>query len=293
MQYSKNIKFTVLIENSSATKNLTAQHGLSFYIETENKKILLDAGQNQAFADNAVILNKDLLKIDYAVVSHPHYDHAGGINTFCKINKTAPIYTFWNKKDDYLSTTHCQPGVTARKIGFYIDNTYKSRIKTLDKNKITQLEENIWIVPITVHSYKSPFKNKTLFIRENNSTEKQQDKFTDECMLVFGIKGKSELVVFNSCSHNGVINSIESVNQFFPEKTITTYIGGFHFPWKKEETIAKEDIDAMNELTAYIKKIPNIKLYSGHCTGEKALEYLSGRLNNKFSCLTTGLTITI
>jgi 7,8-dihydropterin-6-yl-methyl-4-(beta-D-ribofuranosyl)aminobenzene 5'-phosphate synthase len=280
---------TVLIENSSGSARLTAQHGFSCYIETAGRKILLDAGQDDAFSRNAAVLGKKLDAVDFAVVSHPHYDHAGGIQAFCALNKTAPVYTFWNKKDEYFSTTHSARGQAARPIGFPLKEKDRDRIVSLGKHEITELAANVWFLPATVHSHHTPFKDKTLFIKRDGQPGISSDTFDDEGILVIEIErnGAPELILFNSCSHNGVVNSIESVKKALPEKNITAYIGGFHFPWADGEQIAAEDIEAMNELAAYAVQ-EKIILYSGHCTGPAAQEYLAGKLGGQFHRLTTG-----
>ena len=63
---------TVLAENTVCRENLTCEHGLSLYIETGSHKILFDAGQSGAFADNAKKLGIDLSSVDFAVLSHGH-----------------------------------------------------------------------------------------------------------------------------------------------------------------------------------------------------------------------------
>ena len=47
------IKFTFLVENKTYRGTLTAEAGLSIFIDTEEKKILFDAGVSNAFAENA------------------------------------------------------------------------------------------------------------------------------------------------------------------------------------------------------------------------------------------------
>ena len=68
---------TVLVENTSFTEGLRAEHGLSLYIEANDKKILFDMGQTELFADNAEKLGIHLADVDVAVLSHGHYDHGG------------------------------------------------------------------------------------------------------------------------------------------------------------------------------------------------------------------------
>ena len=66
------MKLTVLAENTACREDVTAQHGLSLYIETGDKKILFDMGQTDAFAKNAERLGADLSQVDLAVLSHGH-----------------------------------------------------------------------------------------------------------------------------------------------------------------------------------------------------------------------------
>ena len=61
------------------------------------------------------------------------------------------------------------------------------------------------------------------------------DTFNHEGILLYEDSG--EIVIFNSCSHNGVINSIESARTFFPNKKIRSYVGGFHFPYPSIDKI--------------------------------------------------------
>ena len=82
----------VLMENSVQDELLAAEHGLSLYIETDTHKILFDAGQSDAFSDNAARMGVNLKEVDFCVLSHGHYDHSGGLMRFLKINDHAPVY---------------------------------------------------------------------------------------------------------------------------------------------------------------------------------------------------------
>ena len=47
------MKIVTLMENTSCREDLCCEHGLSLYLETGEYRILFDAGQSAAFADNA------------------------------------------------------------------------------------------------------------------------------------------------------------------------------------------------------------------------------------------------
>jgi 7,8-dihydropterin-6-yl-methyl-4-(beta-D-ribofuranosyl)aminobenzene 5'-phosphate synthase len=283
---------TVLIENSVRSPNLVSQHGLSLYIENAGCVLLLDSGQDAAFAENAAALGKNLSTVDVAVCSHAHYDHAGGFNTFCALNDSAPIYTYWHPGTVYYSTSHCTGGEPARFIGFSIVPVYEKRLRVSRTDSPQPVADGCWIVPVVLHPSALPYKNRLLFIRKNGRLER--DTFDHECVLVIKTvqNGRSGLALFNSCSHNGVINSIESVKHFFPGQPVFSYSGGFHFPWDSGEAIAAEDCAAMDALAAYVRS-DDIRLYSGHCTGDAAFAYLEKRCGGLLQRLYTGMTYTV
>ena len=81
----------VLIDN--ITKNdLISEWGLSFYIEYNDHKILLDTGASGNFVENAKNLGVNQEVIECGVLSHAHYDHADGMPAFFEMNKTAKFF---------------------------------------------------------------------------------------------------------------------------------------------------------------------------------------------------------
>ena len=85
------MKIKVLMDNISSGE-LAGEWGLSILIEYEGKKILLDTGASGAFAENAEKMGIDLAEVDFAVLSHAHYDHSDGMEAFFAVNDHAPLY---------------------------------------------------------------------------------------------------------------------------------------------------------------------------------------------------------
>jgi 7,8-dihydropterin-6-yl-methyl-4-(beta-D-ribofuranosyl)aminobenzene 5'-phosphate synthase len=279
---------TVLVENSTVSSGLAPQHGLSLLLETGEETLLLDSGQDDTFAKNAVVLGKNLSTVTAAVCSHAHYDHAGGFNTFCALNQAAPVYTYWRPEMQCFSTAHSVPGEPPRFIGWKCDSNCESRIRFADRSAPLKIGKKSWLLPVSVHTFPQPYKNKTLYRASHDGLH--HDDFVHECILAVETKRENRkgFALFNSCSHNGVINSIESVRSFFPDTEIISYTGGFHFPWDMCEQIAAEDIAAMHELALYAAQ-SRIQLYTGHCTGEGALACLQPLCGELLHRLHTGL----
>ena len=83
------MKVITLMEDTACAPGFAYEHGLSFYIETGDKKLLFDMGQTDLFLQNAQTLGVPLDEVDTAFVSHGHYDHGGGQAAFLEVNRRA------------------------------------------------------------------------------------------------------------------------------------------------------------------------------------------------------------
>lgn len=84
--------------------DLEGEHGLSFYIETPESNFLFDCGHTGVTWRNAEKMGVDLSVVDFVMLSHSHYDHAGGFPSLLKHVKPKVLYTgpgFWQEKYSY------------------------------------------------------------------------------------------------------------------------------------------------------------------------------------------------
>jgi Metal-dependent hydrolases of the beta-lactamase superfamily II len=78
------MRLVTLIDNRQGDDaSFLTEHGLSFYIETNHTKILLDVGASSGFLTNAQRLHIDIADVDILILSHAHADHTGGLAAFC------------------------------------------------------------------------------------------------------------------------------------------------------------------------------------------------------------------
>ena len=85
------MRAVILVENT-APPALEREHGLSVYVEHRGRRVLLDAGHSGKFARNAEKLGVDLSRVDTAVLSHGHYDHADGLDVFFSQVPDIPVH---------------------------------------------------------------------------------------------------------------------------------------------------------------------------------------------------------
>ncbi len=265
----------VLIDNITKD-DLLCEWGLSFYIEYDGHKILLDTGSGSNFAENAKALGVNLEEIEFGILSHAHYDHADGMPAFFGENKNAKFYlrkgageNCYGKKNFFkYHYNGIQPGI--------LEN-YKERIEYVEGD--IKLMEGVYLIPHKTLRLERIAKKVDLYIRENGKMF--PDDFAHEQSLVFDTpKG---LVIFNSCSHGGVDNIITEIEATFPEHKIHAFIGGFHLYKSTEESV--------RALAARLKNTGVEKIITGHCTGEKAFQILKEELGDGISQMYSGMEI--
>lgn len=277
------MKLITLIENTSEDSNLLNEHGLSIYFEIGDSKYLLDAGQSDKFISNALKLGVDLPNVDYAIISHNHYDHIGGLKYFLEINNKAKVYI----KAEAFQTSYHRLGFIKKELSYNYDffDKYKDRIILISEEIV--LPENVHILPIIRPDSRYVCKDRNMFMKVNN--QYINDNFAHELYVAID---NNNLTILSSCSHNGIINILnEAVEKF--GKSVNYIIGGLHMMG----SFGSNSINCTNEfidMTAKAMMSDSLKVvYTGHCTGIKAFRQLQKLLGEKLEYLNTGKVIII
>lgn len=276
------MRITVLVENTGPNE-FKIEHGLSLYIEFNDKKYLLDAGPSDSFFKNAHALSIDLGRVDKAVLSHGHYDHGDGFMVFLNQYKDKVVYGAKNIFDDYYSGS----GGSVHYIGLSSKlKQMKNRFNTISKD--TKIDEKIYLILDDVSNTKEIGVQKKLYKKVDDVL--QPDNFDHELSLVFDTpKG---LVICNSCSHAGLESIVDNIKKRL-NKPVYAYVGGLHMKSTKNhiETSSFTEEQIQN-LCIFIEK--NIQyVLTGHCTGNVSYDLLKKYLKDRIDFLTTGKTIEI
>ena len=257
------MKITCLVENTSIDENVRAQHGLSLYIETGDKKILFDMGQDDLFWQNAKAMGIDLSGVDFAVISHGHYDHGGGLGVFLDINKTAPVYLNEHAfEPHYNGEKH--PG---------LDTTLKNNERLIFCGDKHQIDDGICLYSCNDHTKQFDFIASGLTLKEDGE-EKPEDFRHEQYML---IKENDRRILFSACSHKGIM---DIASWFMPD----VLIGGFHF-----SKLPTDENMAHNAL--FLSKF-DTEFITCHCTGVEQYKFMKQSME-KLSYLSAGKTVEI
>ncbi|MBP9992630.1 MAG: MBL fold metallo-hydrolase [Bacteroidales bacterium] len=265
------MKITVLSDNIGSG-DLKGEWGLSFHIEYDGGRILLDTGGSGLFLKNAGLLGIDISAVDAAVLSHAHYDHSLGMADFFEANGKAPFYLSPEASED------CYSG--RRFFGRYIGipkgvlSRYSSRIRRPEG--VTQILPGAFIVPHSTPGLEKTGRKARMY-RKRSFFDCRVDDFSHEQTLV--LKSPDGLVILNSCSHAGADVIVDEVKKAFPADTVSTYMGGLHLFRLSDREV--------EEVAGRIRNAGVTGLYTGHCTGERAYGILRQELGDcvhQFHC---------
>lgn len=249
------MKLITLIENTSCSEALTYEHGLSLYIETGDQKILFDMGQSGAFAENAEKLGIDLARVDFAVLSHGHYDHGGGMARFLEINTFAPVYVNQHAFEPHFNASGKDIGLDP----------------AVPKDRIRFTDGFLDLAPgITLETVPFPPADTAGM----TAADGQPEDFRHEQYLLIRENGRRILI--SGCSHKGIVQLAE---HFRPD----ILIGGFHFMKVTDQAVLRNAAERLLALGCVC--------YTGHCTGQSQYGYLKTIMGDSLQPVFTGAII--
>jgi len=236
--------------------NFQAEHGLSYLIEFEGKKLLFDTGQSNLFLKNATSMGIDMTNIDRIILSHGHFDHGDGLlflhggKLICHPSCFVKRY----RKSDfsYIGLVNTQNEL-ARKFELIVSSApYYITDKILFLGEIPRVTD---------------FESKsTSFILEGGIPDYVAD---DSAIALLHEKG---LFVITGCGHAGIVNTLEHARIVTGEKKLYGIMGGFHLRENNRQT---------QETIRYLKESGIIHVYPSHCTDNPALSLFLKAFNTK------------
>lgn len=268
------MRATVLVDNLAQEK-LQGEWGLCIHIDTGKNKILLDTGASSLFLENAKKLGISIEEVEYAALSHAHYDHADGMEVFFHENSNANFYL----RDGSAENCYKKLLFFYKYIGLPkgILKAFEDRITYVNGN--FSLCEGVSLIPHKTPDLQKIGKRSSMYVKKGK--RKVPDDFSHEQSLV--VETEQGLVIFNSCSHGGADHIIEEVKATYPGRKISALIGGFHLFDRPE--------DEVRALAKRIRETGIEQIYTGHCTGKAAYQVLKEELGDKVHLLKTGLVM--
>jgi len=269
------IRITTLLDNTTSTPELLAEHGLSFWIEYADKRILFDTGQSDILIQNAKVIGVNLADADVIILSHGHYDHTGGLAAVLDIAAKAKIY---------LHPAAIEPKFSQKTFGAKSIGMSEDAKNAIHNREVIWTEIPTQIFPGFNVTGQVPRINnfedvgRVFFLDENCQ---EPDKLLDDQALF--IESAKGLILVLGCAHAGVVNTLHYVAKLSGAKHIYAVIGGMHLLNASSERI-EHTIEAFAQYN--VKKI-----FPAHCTGDKAIAGLKAAFPNQSSTCSVGFQI--
>ncbi len=259
---------TMLMENR-AKKGLASEHGFAVLIEKDGCRVLLDSGQTGAFLDNAEKLSVQLNPLEAFVLSHGHYDHAGGIPRLLTDLPNTDMYMAPGYERERYSLKSGKPSK-------YIGIREETRLY-LQRNgeRIHLCEKPTEILSGLYATGPIPRRNDYEdvggpFFGDEGGL--QPDAIEDDQAL--WIETDKGLLIITGCAHAGIINTVAYAREQSGMDRVYGILGGFHLV-NANEIRLQQTMEALHEINPAF-------LAPCHCTGDKALEILKTEFSAAF-----------
>ena len=260
-------KITVLVNDTTSTRNLMAEHGLALWIETDTQKILFDTGQGRALKTNANCLGVNLASADAVVLSHGHYDHTGGLGELLQRSANIQVYAHRHVLSPKFVCT--RPG-HSRAIGMpdQVKQTFSEHVNISWVEEPTEIAEGVYLTgPIPRDN---DFEDTGGSFFKDADCKKPDDMLDDQAAFLETGHG---LVVLLGCGHAGIINTLNYIRCLIGETKIYAVIGGLHLLNASQYRL-QQTVSALRSFS-----IPS--LIPCHCTGSHASKYLQETLGKQ------------
>ena len=268
-----------------------AHHCLSLlitaYVGSEKRTLLFDAGpEGETFLRNAQILGVNLSEVDAVVLSHGHWDHAGGlVSAIDAIAKDRGV----NGVECYVHPLMFAERALQKPNGEVIRFERVPSVAELEQAgaKIVNTQKPQFIADGAFYlsgeiprltSYETGLPGHVR--RASDGQDWEPDPLLlDERFISVHIKDKGQ-VVFSACSHAGIVNVLMHARSLFPEVELYGVIGGLHLSGATEKI--------MPQTVADLRQFDLQLLAPGHCTGWRALNAMATVFGDELVPLAVG-----
>ncbi|MCF0190288.1 MAG: MBL fold metallo-hydrolase [Marinilabiliaceae bacterium] len=260
------MKIVELIENNLKSPLLLSEHGLAVYVEVDNERWLLDTGQSNKILHNAEVLEIDLsaINLNGIVISHGHYDHAGGagyiVDALKRDGREVPaIYAHsgarrpkWSVSERMVKSNGWARAAELGDMGY---------IRWLPSG-VHRISRKLTLFTLPGDAPVNP--HLSLSTDESGAIDGLiPDNFEDELFALLTSEN-GETLLYGGCTHHGLAQLLQYAFNVLGCGHIDKFVGGLHLMGRSEKEIAK----AIATVRGYDVR----EWIVNHCTGPVAEE---------------------
>jgi len=174
---------------------------LSVAVQSDGETVIFDTGQSGALVPNARVLGIDVAGTNAVVISHGHYDHAGGLRAVYSLC-SPPLYV--------------AEGIEG---GFF---------EGVPPEAVNVIGGPTEVIPGVIAS--GPIPRKTVF-------ESPRADVPEDQALILQAERATALLV--GCTYAGAINTLEFAAELMGSRSVDIVLGGLHLRGAPAELIVK------------------------------------------------------
>jgi 7,8-dihydropterin-6-yl-methyl-4-(beta-D-ribofuranosyl)aminobenzene 5'-phosphate synthase len=259
----RRLRLTAVVDNCAHRKGFFAEHGLAFFVEADDCRILFDTGQGEALRQNVRELGILLDRLDAVVLSHGHYDHTGALEEVLERAKAATIYLHPDAVEPKYARNASPPH---RYIGIST-----AGLRALDRagSRIVWTPAPQTIAPGVIATGEIPrrtdFEDAGGPFYRDSACESPDSIPDDQALVVETVSG---VVVLLGCAHSGVVNTLERVAELTNRRQVLAAVGGMH--------LRSASVERLRRTADALQAFGIETIAPCHCTGANALALCAG-----------------
>ncbi len=266
-------RVTILYDAFGKPSGMKKDWGYSALVEYGGKRILFDTGNNaEIFAQNVKVSGVDLKKLDFAVISHRHGDHTGGMNYLLTVNPQVKIFA---PKEGFGVFGASMPGTFYRQDASLPDYMRYYNGKPPQTMTFGTPWPSANFVLIDGVTEAAPGVSVIATVSQTPGTLELRE-------LSLTIETPKGLVLVVGCSHPGIERIVEA--SMVLDKHVYAIVGGLHLVTTPESEIARI-------VTALHDKWKVDRVALGHCTGEPAFAAFQRAFGSQYNYAGLGSVI--
>jgi 7,8-dihydropterin-6-yl-methyl-4-(beta-D-ribofuranosyl)aminobenzene 5'-phosphate synthase len=257
-------RVTILYDAFGDRPGLERDWGFSALVEYGGRRILFDAGNDgEIFARNVRALKVDLRHLDFAVISHRHGDHTGGLGYLLQVNPKVTIYAPYERFGLFggpVPATIIRPDTALPPRMRYFGGTIPAELSSssvwprahfVRVDSLTEVAPGVALVSTVSRT------PGTLELHE----------------LSLVLRTPEGLVVIVGCSHPGIETILEATRAYGDH--VHEIFGGLHLVSTADPEIER--------IASSLRDHWRLDLIApGHCTGEPAFDALSRTFGDRY-----------
>jgi 7,8-dihydropterin-6-yl-methyl-4-(beta-D-ribofuranosyl)aminobenzene 5'-phosphate synthase len=276
-------------EQGETVAGLVAEHGFAALVTArrghETHTLLFDTGVSpNGLADNLERLGIDADAIEAVILSHGHFDHAGGFPGLARLRRRQglPLTVHplvWTKRRVVF------PGRPEWQLPVLNHHSLESEgFQVIERRQPSLLLGGSVLITGEVDRT-TDFETGMPFHEAQRDHQWEPDPLIlDDQALVVHVRDRG-LVVLTGCGHAGAVNICRYARRLTGVDQLAGLFGGFHLTGPAFEPIIEPTVSALRQLAPQL-------VVPAHCTGWRAQHRLAAELPEAYIPNAVGTTIT-